>query len=185
MWFLLFGTLILFSRILAKLPCLTHLNLPNSFQYPQGRRHRLDFLRSIIQIAWSLTFENPSLPSTLKWMRKRTCTSQKPEIHVVTETLGVKVERQQMKGTRCKEDVRPWRRREDRTEMDEGARRDVHFYLSSHYVSISIYITLSIFIWTRARTPTHFFAHWSWWNWGKEWAEKSETARLHCCDPLL
>lgn len=36
----------------------------------------------------------------------------------------------------------------DQTEMDEVGKRDVHFYLSSLYMSICIYITLSVFIWT-------------------------------------
>ena len=53
-----------------------------------------------------------------------------------------------MKSVRCKKDVGLQRCRKDRTEMDEVSKRDVHFYLSSLYMSISIYITLSIFIWT-------------------------------------
>lgn len=53
-----------------------------------------------------------------------------------------------MKSMRCKKDVGPLRRREDWTEMDEAGERDVHFYLSSLDMSMCIYITLSIFIWT-------------------------------------
>lgn len=53
-----------------------------------------------------------------------------------------------MKSARCKKDVGLRRWRKDRTEMDEVGKRDVHFYLSSLSMSICIYITLSVFIWT-------------------------------------
>lgn len=49
-----------------------------------------------------------------------------------------------MKSVRCKKDVGLREHRKDWTEMDEVGKRDVLFYLSSLYVSVYIFITLSI-----------------------------------------
>lgn len=57
-------------------------------------------------------------------------------VRFVTETVGVKAERQQMKSVRCKKDVGLQRWKKNRTEMDVAGKRDVHFYLSSLYTSI-------------------------------------------------
>lgn len=49
-----------------------------------------------------------------------------------------------MKSVRCKKDVGLQEHWKDWTEMDEAGKGDVHFYLSSLYLSIYIFITLSI-----------------------------------------
>ena len=80
--------------------------------------------------------------------------------------------------------------------MDEAGERDVHFYLSSLYTSICIYITLSIFIWTRTLPLTSSALTHTDGVWGKgsergarekkkkERKKEQDSLGLYCRDPL-